>query len=443
MAETLDTKNLDFQFLMEHQKTISKNLKMKNEKVFEYDFKIVSFKIGNENYGIDIMSVKEILKAKKFTRVPNAFDFVEGILNLRGDILPVINLAKMFHLNDNSANSELKSIIIIKVETLLIGLVVDEIHHVVPLREIDLQPPSPLLGSINEKYIQGVINVETKLYVVLDTDAIFSDKEKAKKDVISNPLEVSEEIFLHFCNQIEEFSSIHINKYNRNEFRQNFSKYITGKDFKQLQNIDKETSNLILDQFISRNSDEFWDQTYSNLFTKHVISLLKQSFSDELRVLNLGCGAGYETLSIFFLLDKEFPETNISIVAADVDLVSITNASGFEIEKQKIPAWVNKDKYFMKISDNYYKIKKEINDKIYFEFHDVNNIKTFTKEFDLVIARDLSLYLSEVQYQNFIINLSKKISDNGIIIVGDNEQLKDFAEIKSIDSEILSIYKKI
>jgi len=169
----INTENLDFKTLIQKQKELSSSLKQKKEnKILEYDFKMVTFKLGGEYYGIDIMYVKEILKAKKFTLVPNALEFVLGVFNLRGEIMPIIDLAKMFHIESQN-QSELKSIIIIKVDNLLIGLVVDEISHVVPLRRADIQPPSPLLGTINERYIEGVVELNDKLYVVLDTEAIF------------------------------------------------------------------------------------------------------------------------------------------------------------------------------------------------------------------------------------------------------------------------------
>lgn len=137
----INAKNIDYKYLMENQKSINKSIKSKNKaKIMEYDFKIVSFKIGGEYYGIDIMKVKEILKARKFTRIPNSLDFVVGVLNLRGEIIPIIDIGKMFHL-EGSADSEVKSIIIIKIENLQLGLAVEQINHVIPLRRSDIQPP--------------------------------------------------------------------------------------------------------------------------------------------------------------------------------------------------------------------------------------------------------------------------------------------------------------
>ena len=113
----------------------------------------------------------------------------------------------MFHLDNNKRKgylrNEIRSIIVVKVESLLIGLVVDEIQSVISLREDDIQPPSPLLGSINEKYIKGVIKIEEKLCVIFDTDSIFIDKTKSKKEILPQVSDLSEEFFVYFCNQIE------------------------------------------------------------------------------------------------------------------------------------------------------------------------------------------------------------------------------------------------
>ena len=92
----ISAENIDFKYIMKHQKLIKENLKKRDEVVLD-DYKMVSFKIGQEYYGIDIMRVKEILKKKNFTIVPNTLDFVLGVLNLRGEIIPIIDIAIMFH----------------------------------------------------------------------------------------------------------------------------------------------------------------------------------------------------------------------------------------------------------------------------------------------------------------------------------------------------------
>jgi chemotaxis signal transduction protein/chemotaxis methyl-accepting protein methylase len=434
---------MDFKFLMEHQKTLNKNLKSKrDEQVFEYDYKIVSFKIGHEHYGIDIMCVKEILKEKKFTRIPNSLDFVEGVLNLRGEILPVIDLARMFHLKEeDDAPDSIKSIIIIKVDGLLIGLIVDKINHVIPLRKMEMQPPSPLLGKMNDRYIEGVIEINEKLYVILDTDAVFSDKGKSRKDVLPQDSDLSEDFFNHFIHQIEEFSTIHVHSYNKHRFRQLYEEYAAKNNVTGMPTINKQTANEIVFNFFSLHTGSLWQKPYVDGFISTAVSELKKYCSEEVRVLNLGCGHGHEAFSIYILLNESFPDADIKMVAADINLVSISNASGFETQSDQIPSWINRDNYFMNVSGNKFKIKQEINNKIYFEFHNVQNISTFNKQFDLIVARDLSLYLSEENYRNFISGSLEKLATGGVIVVGDNEIIHNAPQFLRIGTS--SAYRKI
>jgi purine-binding chemotaxis protein CheW len=414
----LNTENLDFKYLMRNQSNI--NIEEKSDKVIEYDFKIVSFKIGNEFYGIDIMSVKEILKESKFTRVPNTLDFVIGVYNLRGDIIPVIDLAIMFNLKSKTSQTQKNSqmsIIVIKVENLLIGLVVEQILRVIPLRKSDIQPPSPLLGTINERYITGVAEVDEKLFVIFDTNEIFSAKEKGKKEVFQQSSDLTEDLFTYFCNQIEQLSDVHINEYNKLVFRKLFTDYANENKITEMTSITKEQSDSIIKKFYSKHTGELWKQPYVDQFSSVVLKALESIFSDEIRILIVGCGNGHEALSLYFMIDKYFEGCSIRMVAADINLSSVSNAAGFEISKGEIPSWINKDKYFMKLDNDTYKIKKEINNKIYFEFHDAKNISTYNREFDIVIARDLSLNLSEEAYRNFLNDVSNKIILNGILVI--------------------------
>jgi len=438
----IGTENLDFKTLMQNQKQISKNLRQKNEaKILEYDFKIVSFKLAGEYYGIDIMSVKEILKAKKFTHVPNALDFVIGVFNLRGEIMPIIDLAKMFHLEPEN-KSEIKSIIIIKVDNLLIGLAVDEISHVLPLRRADIQPPSPLLGTINERYIEGVVELNDKLYVILDADAIFSDKEKAKKDILPQSSDLAEELFTFFCNQMEELNVIHITEFNKKKFRELFTEYVKENNITEMPHLTKENAENILKKFFSKYTYQLWQQPYTDHFLDAVIPKLNRICSDEVRALNIGCASGHEAFSLYFLLVNNMKDAEIKLIAADINLIAVSNASGFEINGTNIPSWINREKYFMKLSDGKYKVKKEIADKIYFEFHNALNISTYNRVFDLVVARDISLYMTEDEYKKFLKDISAKIVSGGVLVVGDNEDLGNLPDFTKVPSEYLSVYVK-
>jgi chemotaxis signal transduction protein/chemotaxis methyl-accepting protein methylase len=438
----MNTEKIDFKYLMEHQKSLNKNLKAKAEdKLLEYDLKIVSFRIGQELYGIDIMNIKEILKEKKFTHVPNTLDFVTGVFNLRGEIMPVIDLAKMFHLQSIVENTEIKSIIVVKVENLILGLIVDQIQHVISLRKNDIQPPSPLLGTINERYIDGVLELNNKLYVILDVEAIFSDKEKSKRDILPQSTDLAEEFFTFFCNQMEEFSGIHVNEHNKVKFRELFNNYAKENNIKEMPNINKNISDGIIKEFNSKFTGDMWQQPYVDHFLDAVTPKLNKICSEEIRVLDMGCSNGHEAFSIYFLLNNDFKDAVIKMIAADMNLNAISNASRFEVSSKSIPSWINREKYFFNTSGDTYKVKKEINDKIFFEFHNAQNISTYKKEFDIVVARDLSLYLSEADYTKFLNDIIPKIISGGIYIIGDNEEI-NHPDLIKVNSNDISIYIK-
>ncbi len=420
-----DVPKMDFRYLMQNQKNINKSALVKNDgkQMIEYDYKIVSFRIGNEYYGIDIMAVKEILKEKKFTRVPNALEFVVGVLNLRGDIMPVIDLAKMFHLKTSGASSDMESIIIVKVENLFIGLVVEQIQHVIPLRKDDIQPPSPLLGTINERYIKGVADINERLYVILDTDAVFSDKEKVKKETVPQDTDLSEEFFAFFIGQIEEFGGVHINQNNKPKFRAMYENYVRENKIVDMPKITRDIADGMIRNFHSKHTNEFWESPYCDLFRSEAGKYLQKICSDEVRVLEVGCGNGFETFSLYLLLSNMFEDANIKFTAVDINLGAVTSASGLEVSGNEIPSWINKDDVFMTTSFDRFKIKKEINDNIYFEFHDAKNLSTYNKKYDLIIARDMSLYLKEQEFNILIDEIAEKIPKGGVLVVGDNESV--------------------
>jgi chemotaxis protein methyltransferase CheR len=156
----------------------------------------------------------------------------------------------------------------------------------------------------------------------------------------------------------------------------------------------------------------------------------------------VGCGDGHEAYSLFFLISADMREVDIRMIAADVNLTAVSNATGFETLSSAIPSWINPDKYFIKLSDSTYKIKKEITDKIYFEFHNAQNIGSYNKEFDLVVARDLSLFLSAEDYKTFLENISSKIVSGGVLVIGDNEKVSNIKNFTKIQDENITAYVK-
>ena len=139
------------------------------------DFKMVTFSISGKDYAIDIMYVKEIAKAGQFTYVPNTLPFVVGVYNLRGEIIPILDLRIFFNISDKKdEESKLQNLLILTVNEQTFGVIVDKIDKVVGIQKSSIQPSHPLFADINIKYIAGVIENNKHLYILLDVERIFS-----------------------------------------------------------------------------------------------------------------------------------------------------------------------------------------------------------------------------------------------------------------------------
>ncbi len=141
---------------------------------------LVTFQLGPEIYGIDIMDVREIVQMDSVRPIPNAPPSVEGIFNLRGEIIPVINLHKRFHIRKVDLEDDedlLTGTIIISINNTKIGMIVDKILRVLPIEVASIQPPPQILTGIGAEYIQGVISAEDGYLIILDIHRLFDPRE--------------------------------------------------------------------------------------------------------------------------------------------------------------------------------------------------------------------------------------------------------------------------
>jgi purine-binding chemotaxis protein CheW len=144
---------------------------------------LVTFQLGEELYGINIMDVKEIVRVQAIRAIPNAPVYVEGIFNLRSEIIPIINLHKRFHLKKvlNSEEDELLSgFIIIDIDGMKLGVIIDRVSRVVTIEKDDVQPPPQMLSGIGAEYIQGVVRQDQGYLIILDIRDLFNPKELQK-----------------------------------------------------------------------------------------------------------------------------------------------------------------------------------------------------------------------------------------------------------------------
>jgi purine-binding chemotaxis protein CheW len=144
---------------------------------------LVTFQLGEELYGINIMDVKEIVRVQNIRAIPNAPVYVEGIFNLRSEIIPIINLHKRFHLKKilNSDEDELLSgFIIIDIDGMKLGVIIDRVSRVVTIEKEEIQPPPQMLSGIGAEYIQGVVRQEPGYLIILNIRDLFNPKELQK-----------------------------------------------------------------------------------------------------------------------------------------------------------------------------------------------------------------------------------------------------------------------
>ena len=137
----------------------------------------VVFNLDKEEFGIDIMNVKEIIPYQESIQVPNTPNFIEGIINYRGNVIPIINLKRRFKLGVQEVTKDTR-IIVITLENKEIGFVVDEASQTLRLDENQIDPAPDIISGVDKKYIIGVGKVDDRLLILMDLEKVLTDEEK-------------------------------------------------------------------------------------------------------------------------------------------------------------------------------------------------------------------------------------------------------------------------
>jgi purine-binding chemotaxis protein CheW len=139
---------------------------------------LVSFNLDQEEYGVDVLKVREIIRMPIVTRVPNTPNYVEGVINLRGKVVPIISMRKKFGLIE-SENDKQTRIMVMDMDGELMGFIVDAVSEVIRISGSEIQPsPAMVAGGIDQECIAGVINQAERLLVLLNLEKMFSRDEK-------------------------------------------------------------------------------------------------------------------------------------------------------------------------------------------------------------------------------------------------------------------------
>jgi purine-binding chemotaxis protein CheW len=145
--------------------------KVKDTTVVPDIMQLVTFKLGNEEYAVDILKVQEINRMKEITRVPNTPAYVEGVINLRGKVIPVVNLRSKFSLTERE-NDIQSRIMIMDIQGITMGLVVDAVSEVLRIPSNIVEPTPQMASNISTEYIKGIAKLEDRLIILLDMDML-------------------------------------------------------------------------------------------------------------------------------------------------------------------------------------------------------------------------------------------------------------------------------
>jgi len=137
---------------------------------------LVSFKLDKIEYGIDILSVHEILRIPEITRLPNAPDYIKGVINLRGNVIPVVDIRMRFGM-PSAPVTEWSRIIVVEIGEKLVGLMVDNVYQVIRLSRSRIDEPHELIEGISTEFINGIGRLQDRLIVILRLDNILFGEE--------------------------------------------------------------------------------------------------------------------------------------------------------------------------------------------------------------------------------------------------------------------------
>ena len=445
---------------------LAQQLEEKKENAALVDFKMVTFSLADKDYSIDIMHVKEIAKAGRFTFVPNTLPFVLGVYNLRGEIIPILDLRIFFNIEVPPRDeNKLENMLILQVEDQKFGVVVDKIDKVIGVQKSSIQPPHPLFGDINIKYIDGVVESNNRLYVLLDITRIFSSKEVAEAPVpgvnfekpqkivkqppkaapvpkaqaaavaeggmVKSPADIARGITGGDASAEEDASSVDIkfiseslltyknftvSSVNSTWIKHRYSEWSKETKKNQLQTSDDADS--FLKTFWSPFTNNWWSKEYADA----VFKVLPDNAAKQIVVWNPGCGKGTETYSLACVLKKRYPDAKIRIFAQDIDLLNVSNAGLMSVPANLASDWYSPKK--KKKANGEYTFSQEIKDSIMFEYHDCKHTNALPAV-DIIFARDILSLLDEKAQESVVNDFIEKMKGNAVAIIGENEEMPD------------------
>jgi len=138
---------------------------------------VVSFRLGDEEYGVDIMKVQEIILPGQVTKMPGVPEFIRGLINLRGRVIPVVDLKRRLGLGQTESTEETR-IIVASMGGKTVGLVVDAVNEVLRINPEQVEPPPKSVAGISQEYLVGIAKLGDRIVILLDVEQVLSAEEK-------------------------------------------------------------------------------------------------------------------------------------------------------------------------------------------------------------------------------------------------------------------------
>lgn len=160
-----------------------------DKKHFESEelLQLVSFNIDNEEFGIDILKVEEIIRIISITKIPNAPDFVEGVINLRGRVIPVIDLRTRLK-REKKPHDNNTRVIVVEVNGITVGFIVDSVKEVLRIPKNITEPPPSIVAGVDSEYITAIGKLEDRLLILLDLEKVLDFKQKEELSELNTTL---------------------------------------------------------------------------------------------------------------------------------------------------------------------------------------------------------------------------------------------------------------
>ena len=152
-----------------------------NAKAMTQELQLVVFDLAAEYYGVDIGDVREIIRMQSITRIPGAPEFVEGVINLRGKVVPVLDLRKRLNRRINEQTKESR-IVVVNIGSSDVGVIVDAVTEVLRIPVSAIEPPSSMITDAESDYLRGIAKLDTKLIILLDLNKALASIRGASFD---------------------------------------------------------------------------------------------------------------------------------------------------------------------------------------------------------------------------------------------------------------------